>query len=80
MNVPACAEIVEADCGCELEKLETRLRACLCGRVRDLQVLWQESGIVLRGFASTYYAKQLAQHAVMRATNLPVRANQIEVR
>jgi len=33
----------------------------------------------LRGRAKTYYAKQLAQHAVMEATDLPVLANEIEV-
>ena len=39
----------------------------------------QEGGLVLRGHAMTYYAKQLAQHAVMAATSLPIQANEIEV-
>jgi hypothetical protein len=34
---------------------------------------------VLRGRARTYYAKQLAQHAVMQATALPILRNEIEV-
>jgi hypothetical protein len=36
-------------------------------------------GLVLRGRAQTFYTKQLAQHAVMRATALPILANEIEV-
>jgi hypothetical protein len=36
-------------------------------------------GLVLTGQASTYYAKQLAQHAVMEATALPILANEIDV-
>jgi len=34
----------------------------------------------LRGQVHTYYAKQLAQHAVMETTGLPILANEIEVR
>jgi hypothetical protein len=37
------------------------------------------NGIILQGFASTYHAKQLAQHLVMEITNQPVLANEIEV-
>ncbi len=35
--------------------------------------------LVLRGFARTYHAKQLAQHAVMTETEMPILANEIEV-
>jgi hypothetical protein len=35
--------------------------------------------LVLQGQAHTYYAKQLAQHALLEATRLPIRANEIEV-
>jgi hypothetical protein len=34
---------------------------------------------VLRGVTRTYYAKQLAQHAVMQLTDLPIHANEIDV-
>jgi hypothetical protein len=47
--------------------------------VRDLQVLGRDNGLVLKGHSRTYYAKQLAQHAVMEATQLPILANEIEV-
>jgi hypothetical protein len=46
---------------------------------RSRGVIRTSSGKALRGFAHTYYAKQLAQHAVMEATKLPILANEIEV-
>jgi hypothetical protein len=49
------------------------------GRVRDLRLVVTDKGVVLRGTAGTYYAKQLAQHVVMGATGLPILANEIEV-
>ncbi len=36
-------------------------------------------GLVLEGHTHTYYAKQLAQHAVMEAVDLPIHANEIVV-
>lgn len=35
--------------------------------------------MVIEGYAETYYAKQLAQHAVMEVCDLPVCANDIQV-
>jgi len=63
----------------QLEQIEARLRGQLMGRIRDLTLLLRRDGLVIRGFARTYYAKQLAQHAVMRAIDLPIVANEIEV-
>lgn len=51
----------------------------LCGRVRGFQLIVESQGLVLRGTARTYYAKQMAQHLVMEATDLPILANAIEV-
>ena len=62
-----------------LNHLTEHVRYRLSGRVCDLQVVVRDDGLVLRGHAETYYAKQLAQHAVMEASNLPIRANEIEV-
>jgi hypothetical protein len=59
--------------------LENRVQAKLCGRIRNLQLLFHKCGIILRGHASTYHAKQLAQHAVMTESQLPIMANEIEV-
>lgn len=63
----------------EVTRLEAHVQSRVCGQIRDLRVLVQDNGVVLQGRAHTYYAKQLAQHAVMEATQLPVLANEIEV-
>jgi hypothetical protein len=41
--------------------------------------LCRDDGVILRGVAYSFYAKQLAQHSVMEITKLPVLANEIEV-
>jgi hypothetical protein len=60
-------------------QLETHLRTRLIDRVCDFSLEARTEGLVLRGHARTYYAKQLAQHAVMDATDLPILANEIAV-
>ena len=40
----------------------------------------RDDGLILEGHTNTYYTKQMAQHAVMRAVDLPIRANDIEVK
>jgi hypothetical protein len=63
------------------DQLEAHIQRRLVGRagLRRLRVLVQEQGIILQGCAGTYYAKQLAQHAAMEASGLPILANEIEV-
>jgi hypothetical protein len=63
----------------ELERLETYLQSQFGGRVRNFRLMHSGDGIVLLGITRTYYAKQMAQHAVMQATPLPIASNQIEV-
>lgn len=63
-----------------LESLEALMQRRLGGRVRDLRILVRGRGIILQGRASTYHAKQLAQHAAMELGGLPILANDIEVR
>jgi acetoacetate decarboxylase len=69
------ATLIQAD------QLELLVQGRLFGqcRVSDLRVLIQNEGVVLQGQTTTYYAKQLVQHAVMDVTNLPILANEIEV-
>ena len=62
------------------ERLETLIERRLGYRVRDLRVVVRATGLILQGRAATYHAKQLAQHAAMELTNLPILANDIEVR
>jgi hypothetical protein len=60
-------------------ELEARILYRLGRQIREFQLIAVESGLILRGRAHTYYAKQLAQHAVMQATELRILANEIEV-
>ncbi len=62
-----------------LDRLGIRVQHQLSGRLRNFHLKRRDHGVVLRGQARTYYAKQLAQHAVMRATELPILHNEIEV-
>jgi hypothetical protein len=53
---------------------------CRCGwDVLDLQVEFRDGLLVLRGLATTYYAKQLAQQTAMAVTGLSVLVNLIVV-
>jgi hypothetical protein len=62
-----------------MEHLETQVQSRLNGQVRNFRLVVRGSGLILTGQARTYYARQLAQHAVMEATALPILANEIEV-
>ncbi len=64
----------------ELGELETHLQTLMTGRVAGLHLTTQPEGVVLHGRARTYYAKQMAQQALMKASPLPIAANEIEVR
>ena len=63
----------------EMDRLEAHVQCRLNGRVHDLCLLLRGSGLVLRGHAHTYYAKQLAQQAIMEVSELPILANEIVV-
>ena len=65
---------------CEtLARIEEHVRCRLSGLLGDFHLVFQDKGLVLRGRVHTYHAKQLAQHAVMEASSLPIRANEMEV-
>jgi len=76
MNSLLCPRLLAEE---EVEKLELHLQTQLNGRVRDLRVEACEGGLIIRGHAMTYYAKQLAQHIVMETTSTPIVANDIKV-
>jgi hypothetical protein len=61
------------------EYLESLMQRRLGNRVRDLRIVVRANGVILKGRAATYHAKQLAQHAAMELANLPILANDIEV-
>jgi hypothetical protein len=60
-------------------EMEAHVQCRLGGQICDFRLLVVHGGLILRGHTHTYYAKQLAQHAVMEATGLPILANEIEV-
>jgi hypothetical protein len=62
------------------DHLESQVQQRLGSRIRDLRVLVRPDGLILQGRATTYHAKQLAQHAAMELADRPILANDIEVR
>lgn len=64
----------------QLEALEAELQKRLGNRICNLEVRVDDGQLVLFGQATTYHAKQLAQHLVMVLTQMVIRANKIEVR
>jgi hypothetical protein len=79
MTFPSIEDDVDFASQDEIDNLEGNVRRRLNGRVRDFRLLFQANGLILQGYAFTYYAKQVAQHAIMQATRLPILANEIEV-
>jgi hypothetical protein len=63
----------------QLGDLAEHIQRKLNGRVRDFRVSIRDDGLVLEGHTHTYHAKQLAQHAVMEAVDVPIRSNEIIV-
>jgi len=63
----------------EIARLEALVRNRLASRLRSFRVCLQSTGLILQGRAPSYYTKQLAQHAIMEATCIPIVANDIEV-
>jgi hypothetical protein len=79
MKVQVSEQGFDLNTGNGVTELEVFIQRRLCGHVRGFRVLLRDQGVILRGQAHTYYAKQLAQHAVMKAITLPILANEIEV-
>ena len=67
------------DDGHSAAPLDELVCALIGRRVRDLRIEVRGGGPVLRGRADSYHAKQLARHAAMAVTDLPLVANRIEV-
>ncbi len=63
----------------QINELVRDIQCLLGGRVSGLRLIRWNDGLVLHGSARSYYAKQIAQEVVMRATTLPLLANEIEV-
>jgi hypothetical protein len=63
----------------EIDQLVTTVQRQLAGQVSNIRLLVRDTGLVLQGRARSYYAKQLAQEAVMKVTGIPLLANDVEV-
>ena len=63
----------------DLDRLEALVRGEVTGRVRDLRLELHGEGLVLRGYARSYYAKQLAQTVVLEVLGKTLLVNEIEV-
>ena len=79
MNSICIEEDVDSTEQDEIDRLERKVQCRVTGSVRNFRLLVHADGLILLGHASTYYAKQLAQHAIMAATIVPILANEIEV-
>jgi hypothetical protein len=71
-----CTDLLTAD---SINELEARVRRRVGGALQDFRLVPGERGLTLQGRAPTYYVKQLAQDAVMKAAKLPICANEIVV-
>jgi len=63
-----------------LMNILTRIESRLPGRIRGLSVSIADGAVVLRGQCSTYYTKQVAQHAAMGVLEYQRVVNRIDVR
>jgi hypothetical protein len=76
MTSPVIAEPISPG----IEQLELLVQRRVGNRVRDLRIIEHPNGVILQGRATTYHAKQLAQHAAMEMAGRRILANDIEVR
>jgi hypothetical protein len=59
--------------------IEEMLRCRLGHRVRDLRISVEPHGLVITGYTTSYYDKQMAQHLVREMSSLGVADNRIVV-
>ncbi|HVK15227.1 MAG TPA: BON domain-containing protein [Gemmataceae bacterium] len=63
----------------EIDRLAVETGVMLRGRLAELRLELRDGGVVLSGTARSFYAKQLAQHAVMNGTDVPIVRNVFQV-
>lgn len=63
----------------KLVGLQGLLQCQLRGRLFHVRVLQRDGHIALQGVATSYYAKQLAQHLALNTLQSAVLVNEIEV-
>lgn len=75
---PRTIDIDDTDTS-EIDRIASNVRRELRGRMRGFRLVIHGHGLILHGWAHTYYVKQLAQHYIMTESQLPILANDIEV-
>ena len=68
-----------ADAEALVASVERAIQSETCGGVADLAVVMEEDRVWLHGSCSSYYCKQLAQHAAMAVPGTSRLTNCIEV-
>ena len=63
----------------ELGPVVSEVSRLLRGRLKSFGIARCDKGLVLVGWAPSFYVKQLAQQAVKRLTPVPIAENEIEV-
>jgi hypothetical protein len=63
----------------DIRRIFTEVASRLRFRLRDFRLHCRDDGLTLTGVAPSWYAKQLAQQAVMQACDIPIARNAIEV-
>jgi osmotically-inducible protein OsmY len=63
----------------DIEQAKATLLQHLRGRIWDLKLELYDGRVILKGRTFSFYAKQLAQHAVMKSFGQTALTNEIEV-
>lgn len=63
----------------EADRIAVRVMGRLAGQLLRLRILVRHDGFVLQGRVRSYYAKQLVQEAVRKATDMRIAENAVEV-
>jgi hypothetical protein len=79
MQTPTLEQQIDLTTADGITEMESRVECYLDGNIHNFQVVIEKKGVILRGRARTYHAKQFAQDIVLEATELPILANEIEV-
>lgn len=68
------------DIDVDLDVLEMQILKRLQSRIQDLRIESIPGGLLLRGRTTTYYDKQLAEHALLELVESPNLINDIDIR
>lgn len=79
MKSRTCRSVIDLTCDDGPTVLRAYVQCRLSGQLPDFDVRITGQGLVLRGCARTYLARQQAEDTVRAATTLPILANEIEV-